>query len=78
MKLAGENGFHFLLSAGAGAPRDVGTGFLGAHSEEVYRLEADDLYLVGTSEVPLAGYHANEILDLSDGPPRWPACRASP
>ena len=54
-----------------------GTGFLGAHSEEVYRLEADDLYLVGTSEVPLAGYHANEILDLSDGPRRyagWSSC----
>jgi len=54
-----------------------GTGFLGAHSEEVYRLEADDLYLVGTSEVPLAGYHADEILDLSAGPIRyagWSAC----
>ena len=46
----------------------AGTGFLGAHADEVYRLEADDLYLVGTSEVPLAGYHADEILDLSDGP----------
>ena len=54
-----------------------GTGFLGAHAEEVYRLEADDLYLVGTSEVPLAGYHADEILDLSAGPLRyagWSAC----
>jgi seryl-tRNA synthetase len=54
-----------------------GTGFLGAHSEEVYRLEADDLYLVGTSEVPLAGYHADEILDLASGPLRyagWSAC----
>lgn len=54
-----------------------GTGFLGAHADEVYRLEADDLYLVGTSEVPLAGYHADEILDLSDGPLRyagWSAC----
>ena len=40
-------------------------------------LEADDLYLVGTSEVPLAGYHADEILDLSDGPLRyagWSSC----
>jgi len=43
-----------------------GTGFLGAHASEVYRLEADDLYLVGTSEVPLAAYHANEILDLAE------------
>ena len=44
-----------------------GTGFLGEHADEVYRLEADDLYLVGTAEVPLAGYHADEILDLSAG-----------
>ena len=54
-----------------------GTGFLGEHADEVYRLEADDLYLVGTSEVALAGYHAEEILDLSAGPRRyagWSAC----
>jgi seryl-tRNA synthetase len=43
-----------------------GTGFLGAHATEVYRLEADDMYLVGTSEVALAGYHAGEILDLTE------------
>jgi seryl-tRNA synthetase len=55
----------------------AGTGFLGAHSDEIYRLEADDLYLVGTSEVALAGYHSGEILDLSAGPRRyagWSAC----
>ena len=40
-----------------------GTGFLGAHASEVYRLADDDLYLVGTSEVALAGYHSGEILD---------------
>jgi seryl-tRNA synthetase len=54
-----------------------GTGFLGAHAAEVYRLRDDDLYLVGTSEVPLAGYHADEILDLSGGPLRyagWSSC----
>ncbi len=54
-----------------------GTGFLGAHADEIYRLEADDLYLVGTSEVPLAGYHADEIIDLSEGPRRyagWSSC----
>ncbi|MFV0451910.1 MAG: serine--tRNA ligase [Propioniciclava sp.] len=39
-----------------------GTGFLGQAAENVYRLEADDLYLVGTAEVPLAAYHSNEIL----------------
>lgn len=48
-----------------------GTGFLGEHADEVYRLEADDLFLVGTSEVPLAGYYMDEILDLSDGPIRF-------
>jgi len=53
-----------------------GTGFLGAHASEVYRLEADDLFLVGTSEVPLAAYHTGEILDL-DRPRRyagWSTC----
>ncbi|MET0789506.1 MAG: serine--tRNA ligase [Cellulomonas sp.] len=55
----------------------AGTGFLGAHADEVYHLPADDLYLVGTSEVALAGYHSGEILDLSTGPKRyagWSAC----
>jgi seryl-tRNA synthetase len=55
----------------------AGTGFLGAHASEVYHLEEDDLYLVGTSEVPLAGYHADEILDLSQGARRyagWSSC----
>ncbi|MGH3884198.1 MAG: aminoacyl--tRNA ligase-related protein, partial [Pseudonocardiaceae bacterium] len=54
-----------------------GTGFLGAHAAEVYRLRDDDLYLVGTSEVALAGYHAGEIVDLSGGPLRyagWSSC----
>lgn len=54
-----------------------GTGFLGAHAEEVYFLERDDLYLVGTSEVALAGYHQDEIIDLSNGPVKyagWSSC----
>ncbi|MCY7324569.1 MAG: serine--tRNA ligase [Microbacteriaceae bacterium] len=54
-----------------------GTGFLGEHADEIYYLPADDLYLTGTSEVALAGYHADEILDLSDGPLRyagWSTC----
>ncbi|GAB3286131.1 serine--tRNA ligase [Parasphingorhabdus pacifica] len=54
-----------------------GTGFLGAHSSEVYRLEEDDLYLVGTSEVPLAGYHSGEIVDVAERPLRyagWSTC----
>ncbi|MGW9587361.1 serine--tRNA ligase [Microbacterium sp. NPDC055455] len=57
-----------------------GTGFLGKHSAEVYHLEDDDLYLVGTSEVPLAGYHMGEILDLTRGAKRyagWSTCYRS-
>ena len=46
-----------------------GTGFLGAHAAEVYRV--DDHYLVGTSEVPLAAYHADEILDAATLPRRY-------
>jgi seryl-tRNA synthetase len=55
----------------------VGAGFMDAHADEVYHLEADDLYLTGTSEVALAGYHSDEIIDLSSGPKRyagWSAC----
>jgi seryl-tRNA synthetase len=55
----------------------AGTGFLGEHADEIYYLPADDLYLTGTSEVALAGYHADEILDLSAGPVRyagWSTC----
>jgi seryl-tRNA synthetase len=54
-----------------------GTGFLGEHADEIYYLPADDLYLTGTSEVALAGYHSDEILDLSNGPLRyagWSTC----
>jgi len=55
----------------------AGTGFLGEHSDEIYSLPADDLYLTGTSEVALAGFHSDEILDLSNGPLRyagWSTC----
>jgi seryl-tRNA synthetase len=54
-----------------------GTGFLGAHADEIYYLNADDQYLVGTSEVALAGYHMDEFIDLENGPKRyagWSAC----
>ncbi|MCD2443566.1 serine--tRNA ligase [Agromyces sp. SYSU K20354] len=54
-----------------------GTGFLGAHSEDIYYLPDDELYLTGTSEVALAGYHADEILDMTGGPIRyagWSTC----
>ncbi len=58
----------------------AGTGFLGEHADEVYHLDKDDLYLVGTSEVPLAGYHMDEILDLTGGAKRyagWSTCYRS-
>jgi seryl-tRNA synthetase len=48
-----------------------GTGFLGQAAENVFHLEADDFYLVGTSEVPLAAYHMDEILDSSKLPLRY-------
>ena len=78
VRLATENGFTLVIPPVLVRKEIMaGTGFLGAHSEEVYRVEADDLYLVGTSEVPLAGFHSDEILDLSDGPLRyagWSSC----
>lgn len=49
----------------------AGTGFLGAHADEIYYLERDELYLTGTSEVALAGYHKDEIIDVSAGPLRY-------
>ncbi len=55
----------------------AGTGFLGEHSDEIYYLPADDLYLTGTSEVALAGYHSDEIIDVESGPLRyagWSTC----
>ena len=49
----------------------AGAGFIDHHLDEVYHLPADDLFLTGTSEVALAGYHADEIIDLSAGPLRY-------
>ena len=78
VRLATENGFTLLIPPVLVRPEVMGgTGFLGAHADEIYHLPDDDLYLVGTSEVPLAGYHADEILDLSAGPKRyagWSSC----
>ncbi len=78
VRLAVDNGFTLMIPPVLVRPEIMsGTGFLGEHADEVYRIESDDLYLVGTSEVPLAGYHAGEILDLSGGPLRyagWSSC----
>ena len=55
----------------------AGTGFLGAHADEIYYLPADELYLTGTSEVALAGYHRDEIIDVANAPMRyagWSTC----
>ena len=78
VRTATEHGFTLMIPPVLVRPEVMsGTGFLGAHSDEIYRLEADDMYLVGTSEVPLAGYHSDEIIDLSNGPVRyagWSSC----
>lgn len=72
LNLALENGFVPLIPPTLVKPEIMhGTGFLGEHSDEVYHLDAQDLYLTGTSEVALAGYHADEIVDLSGGPLRY-------
>ena len=76
---ATEAGFTPVITPALVKPESMeGTGFLGVHGSEIYRLEADDLYLVGTSEVPLAAYHGGEILDLPEGAPLryagWSSC----
>jgi seryl-tRNA synthetase len=72
-----EHGFIPMITPTLVKPEVMGgTGYLSAH-DDVYRLADPDLYLVGTSEVSLAGYHMDEILDLSDGPIRyagWSSC----
>lgn len=73
-QIAAEEGFTQLVVPNlVRAETMAGAGFLDAHGDEVYHLPADDLYLTGTSEVALAGYHADEILDLRDGPLRYAA-----
>jgi seryl-tRNA synthetase len=52
-------------------PAMEGTGFLGQAAENVYHIEKDDVYLVGTSEVPLAAYHMDETLDAAKLPIRY-------
>jgi seryl-tRNA synthetase len=78
VRTATENGFTLMIPPVLVRPEIMaGTGFLGAHADEIYHLEEDDMYLVGTSEVPLAGYHSGEIVDLSQGPLRyagWSSC----
>ena len=67
-----EHGFTPMVTPSLVKPAAMqGTGFLAQAAENVYHLAEDDLYLVGTSEVPLAAYHMDEILDASALPLRY-------
>ena len=78
MALAIEHGFVPMITPTLVLPHVMaGAGFIDRHADEVYRLEADDLYLTGTSEVALAGFHTGEVIDLREGPKRyagWSTC----
>ncbi|ALG27610.1 seryl-tRNA synthetase [Glutamicibacter halophytocola] len=78
LDVALERGFTPMITPTLVRPETMqGTGFDVAHDDEIYKLERDNMYLVGTSEVALAGYHADEIMDLSEGPLRyagWSSC----
>ncbi|MFK4146172.1 serine--tRNA ligase [Streptomyces sp. NPDC004065] len=65
-------GFTPMLTPALVRPQSMaGTGFLGQAAQDVYHLDKDDLYLVGTSEVPLAAYHMDEIIDADRLPLRY-------
>ena len=78
MSMATSWGFTAMIVPSLVKPEAMaGTGFLGQAAEDVYRLERDDLYLVGTSEVALAAYHSEEILDAASLPRHyvgWSSC----
>lgn len=72
MAQATAAGFTPVLTPALVKPKAMeGTGFLGQAADDVYHLGKDDLYLVGTSEVPLAAYHMDEILDAGELPRRY-------
>ncbi len=74
MEQAREAGFTQVIAPSLVKPRAMeGTGFLGQAADDVYRIEGEDLYLVGTSEVPMAAYHSDEILDGESLPLRYAA-----
>ena len=74
MDQARSAGFVPMVPPALVRPRAMdGTGFLGQAADDVYRIEGEDLYLVGTSEVPLAAYHSDEILDPASLPRRYAA-----
>ncbi|NDB17671.1 MAG: serine--tRNA ligase [Actinobacteria bacterium] len=72
MSMARANGFTPVIPPTlVRAEAMEGTGFLGQAAENVYHLKDDDMYLVGTAEVPLAAYHMDEILDPNSLPLRY-------
>ncbi|MET0695774.1 MAG: serine--tRNA ligase, partial [Propionibacteriaceae bacterium] len=72
MSSALRNGFTPMIPPALVKPQAMeGTGFLGQAAQDVYHLDEDDLYLVGTAEVPLAAYHMDEILDVAKLPLRY-------
>ncbi len=74
MDQARSAGFTTMIPPALVKPRAMeGTGFLGQAADDVYRIEGQDTYLVGTSEVPLAAYHSDEILDIETLPRRYAA-----
>ena len=74
MDQAREAGFTQVIAPALVRPRAMeGTGFLGQAADDVYRIDGEDLYLVGTSEVAMASYHADEIMDAADFPRRYVA-----
>ncbi len=74
MDRAASWGFTPMITPALVKPRAMeGTGFLGQAADDVYHLPKDDLYLVGTSEVALAAYHSDEILDAASLPLRYAA-----
>lgn len=74
MDQARRAGFTQVIAPSLVKPRAMeGTGFLGQAADDVYRIEGEDLYLVGTSEVPMAAYHSEEILDAATLPKRYAA-----
>ncbi|MGN6129208.1 MAG: serine--tRNA ligase [Nocardioidaceae bacterium] len=74
MDQARSAGFTTMIPPALVKPRAMeGTGFLGQAADDVYRIEGEDTYLVGTSEVPLAAYHSDEILDGETLPRRYAA-----
>ena len=74
MDQARSAGFTTVIPPALVRPRAMeGTGFLGQAADDVYRIEGEEMYLVGTSEVPMAAYHSDEILEVATLPRRYAA-----